>query len=135
MAELTVGIKGEKSVAVTNENTALMMGSGSLRVFATPAMIALCEGCCAQSVESALDLEMTTVGTKVDIEHIASSPVGAPILCRSTLVAVDGRKLEFEVEVYDNEKLIGKGRHTRCIVNAKQFFDKTYANVKKRITE
>ena len=112
MTELKVGMKGEKSVAVTNENTALMMGSGSLR-----------------------DLDMTTVGTKVDIEHIASSPVGAPILCRSTLTAVDGRKLEFEVEVYDNEKLIGKGKHTRFIVNAKKFFDKTYANVKKRITE
>jgi predicted thioesterase len=135
MSEITIGLTNEKSVAVTIENTAVSMGSGTLRVFATPAMIALCEGCCAETVEDLLGEGMTSVGTKVDIEHIASSPVGAPILCRSTLTAVDGRKLEFEVEVYDNEKLIGKGKHTRFIVNAKKFFDKTYANVKKRITE
>lgn len=135
MTELTIGMKGEKSIAVTIGNTALAMGSGTLRVFATPAMIALCEGCCAESVESVLDAGMTTVGTKVDVEHVAASPVGAPVLCRSTLITVDGRKLEFEVEVYDNEKLIGKGTHTRFIVDAEKFVAKTYANVKKRITE
>lgn len=135
MKEIKPGIKGEKSVAVTIDNTALAVGSGTLRVFSTPAMIALCEGCCAESVESFLGAGVTTVGTKVDVEHIAPSPEGAPILCRSKLVAVDGRKLDFEVEVYDNLRMIGKGTHARYIVDADKFTAKAYENVKKRISE
>lgn len=127
MSPLSPGITGEKTVAVTIENTAIAMGSGTLRVFATPAMIALCEGCCAESVEALLDSGMTSVGTKVDIEHLAASPMGASILCKSKLVAVDNRRLDFEVEVYDNVGLIGKGKHTRFTVDADRFVQKTYA--------
>ncbi|MBQ3329624.1 MAG: thioesterase family protein [Ruminococcus sp.] len=129
MPQPSPGITNEKSVAVMMENTALAMGSGTLRVFATPAMIALCEGCCAESVEDLLDEGMTSVGVKVDIEHLAASPLGASILCKSRLVAVDGRKLDFEVEIYDNVDLIGKGRHTRFIVDAERFVTKTYAKL------
>ena len=129
MPQLSPGITNEKSVAVTLANTALAMGSGTLRVFATPAMIALCEGCCAESVEDLLDDGMTSVGTKVEIEHLAASPLGASILCKSRLVAVDGRKLDFEVEVYDNVGLIGKGEHTRFIVDAERFVNKTYSKI------
>ena len=129
MPQLSPGITNEKSVAVTLANTALAMGSGTLRVFATPAMIALCEGCCAESVEDLLDDGMTSVGTKVEIEHLAASPLGASILCKSRLVAVDGRRLDFEVEVYDNVGLIGKGEHTRFIVDAERFVNKTYSKI------
>ena len=129
MPQPSPGITNEKSVAVMMENTALAMGSGTLRVFATPAMIALCEGCCAESVEDLLDEGMTSVGVKVDIEHLAASPLGASILCKSRLVAVDGRTLDFEVEIYDNVDLIGKGRHTRFIVDAERFVTKTYAKL------
>ena len=131
MPSITPGITNEKSVAVIIENTALAMGSGTLRVFATPAMIALCEGCCAESVEDQLDEGMTSVGTKVDIEHVAASPLGASILCKSKLVAVDGRRLDFEVEVFDNAGSIGKGKHTRFIVDADKFVTKTYAKLGK----
>lgn len=131
MSEITIGLTNEKSVAVTIENTAISMGSGTLRVFATPAMIALCEGCCAETVEDLLGEGMTSVGTKVDIEHLAASPIGASILCKSKIVAVDGRRLDFEVEVYDNVGLIGKGRHTRFIVDAEKFVNKTYAKLNK----
>jgi len=130
MSELTVGITGEKSVAVTIENTALAMGSGTLRVLATPAMIALIEGCCAESVEDMLDEGMTTVGTNVNAAHIAASPLGVSILCKSRLVAVDGRRLDFEAEVYDSRELIGKAKHTRFIVDAEKFLNKTYTKVK-----
>ncbi|MBQ3284882.1 MAG: thioesterase family protein [Ruminococcus sp.] len=129
MPPLSPGITNEKSVAVTLANTALAMGSGTLRVFATPAMIALCEGCCAESIEDLLDEGMTSVGIKVDIEHIAASPLGASILCKSRLITVDGRRLDFEVEVYDNADLIGKGRHTRFIVDADRFVNKTYSKL------
>ena len=131
MSEITIGLTNEKSVAVTIENTAVSMGSGTLRVFATPAMIALCEGCCAETVEDLLGEGMTSVGTKVDIEHLAASPIGASILCKSKIVAVDGRRLDFEVEVYDNVGLIGKGKHTRFIVDAEKFVNKTYAKLNK----
>ena len=128
--EITTGITGEKSVAVKIENTALAMGSGTLRVFATPAMIALIEGCCAESVENMLPQGITTVGTKIEVEHLAASPLGASILCKSKLTAYDGRRLDFEVEVFDNAGLIGKGTHTRFTVNAQRFIDKAYSKPK-----
>ena len=130
MPNITPGITGEKSIAVTIENTALAMGSGTLRVLATPAMIALVEGCCAESVEDMLDEGLTTVGTNVNAAHIAASPLGVSILCKSRLVAVDGRRLDFEAEVYDSKELIGKAKHTRFIVDAEKFLNKTYAKVK-----
>ena len=131
MSELTIGLTNEKSVAVTIENTAIAMGSGTLRVFATPSMIALIEGCCAESVEDRLGEGITSVGTKVDVEHLAASPIGASILCKSKLVACDGRRLDFEVEVFDNNGLIGKGTHTRFTVDADKFVSKTYAKLTK----
>ena len=131
MSELTIGLTNEKSVAVTIENTAIAMGSGTLRVFATPSMIALIEGCCAESVEDRLGEGITSVGTKVEVEHLAASPIGASILCKSKLVACDGRRLDFEVEVFDNNGLIGKGTHTRFTVDADKFVSKTYAKLTK----
>ena len=131
MSELTIGLTNEKSVAVTIENTAIAMGSGTLRVFSTPSMIALIEGCCAESVEDRLGEGITSVGTKVEVEHLAASPIGASILCKSKLVACDGRRLDFEIEVFDNNGLIGKGKHTRFTVDADKFVSKTYAKLTK----
>ena len=73
---LTTGIHGEQSVAVTNENTAKTMGSGTLDVFATPALVALAEKTCWMSVAEALDEGCGTVGTKLELEHTAPTPVG-----------------------------------------------------------
>ena len=131
MPNITPGITGEKSTAVVMENTALAMGSGELRVFATPAMIALVEGCCAESVEELLDEGITSVGTQVNIEHLSASPVGAGIVCKSVLTVCDGRRLVFNVEVYDNAGLIGKGSHTRFTVKSDSFLSKTYAKLEK----
>ncbi len=131
MSEIKAGITGEKSVAVTTENTAVAMGSGTLRVFATPAMIALIEGCCAESVEELLDEGITSVGTQVNIDHLSASPLGAGIVCKSRLTAFDGRRLDFEVEVYDNVGLVGKGTHTRFTVKADSFLKKTNAKLMK----
>lgn len=127
MPDIKAGIIGEKSVAVTIDNTAVAMGSGTLRVFATPAMIALIEGCCAESVEDLLGEGITSVGTAVNIEHLSASPLGAGIFCKSTLTAFDGRRLDFSVEVYDNAGLIGRGTHTRFTVKAESFLKKAYA--------
>ena len=131
MSNITPGLTGEKSVAVTMENTAVAMGSGTLRVFATPAMIALIEGCCAESVEELLGEGITSVGTNVNIDHLAASPLGAGIVCKSNLTAFDGRKLDFAVEVFDNAGLIGKGTHTRFTVKADSFLKKANAKLDK----
>ncbi len=131
MNEIKPGITGEKSVAVVMENTAIAMGSGTLRVFATPAMIALVEGCCAESVEELLGDGITSVGTQIHIDHLSASPVGAGIVCKSRLVAYDGRRLDFEAEVFDNAGLIGKGTHTRYTVKADSFLKKANAKLEK----
>ena len=131
MTPITPGITGEKSTAVMMDSTALAMGSGTLRVFATPAMIALIEGCCAESVEDLLGEGITSVGTAVNIEHLSASPVGAGIVCKSVLTAFDGRRLDFSVEVFDNAGLIGKGAHTRYTVKADSFMKKANAKLEK----
>lgn len=129
MTNITPGIKGESSTAVTIDSTAVAMGSGELSVFATPAMIALVEGCCAESIEDLLDEGVSTVGARIDAEHLSPSPVGAGIVCKSVLTAVDGRKLDFTFEVYDNAGLIGRGTHTRYTVKDDSFMQKCEAKL------
>ena len=90
--KLETGICGEQSVRVSAENTAKTMGSGTLDVFATPALVALAEKTCWQSVAPALEAGSGTVGTKLELEHTAPTPVGMTVTCHSELVAVDGGK-------------------------------------------
>ena len=121
---LEIGITNTKELIVTKENTALALGSGTLEVFATPAMIALMEGTAAESVEAFLEEGQTTVGTALDVKHLAASPIDMPIHCESELIAVDGRALTFNVATYDKAGKIGEGTHSRFIVDAKKFFTK-----------
>ncbi len=101
---LEAGIRGEQSVAVTSENTAKTMGSGTLDVFATPALVALAEKTCWMSVAAALEAGSGTVGTRLELEHTAPTPVGMTVTCESELVAVEGRKLVFKVSLHDEKK-------------------------------
>ena len=100
---LETGIRGRQSVAVTPENTAKTMGSGTLNVFATPALVALAEKTCWMSVADALDEGCGSVGTKLELEHTAPTPVGMTVTCESELTAVEGRKLVFKVSLYDEK--------------------------------
>ena len=108
---LTVGIKGEQSQLVTNENTAKTMGSGTLDVFATPALVALAEKTCWMSVAGELDEGCGSVGTKLELEH----------------TAVEGRKLVFKVSLQDEKGPVGGGVHERFIVNDAKFATKAQA--------
>ena len=123
---MDIGIQNEHSIQVTEERTAKAMGSGTLAVFATPAMIALMEQTAAESVENLLGDGMTSVGTLMNAEHLAATPVGMKVTCRSILTAVDGRKLTFEIEAFDEVGLIGKAHHQRFAVAAERFLEKTY---------
>ena len=122
---LKTGVKGHQELVVTQELTAKNMGSGVMDVFATPAMLSLMEKTAFTSVAEYLNEGCGSVGTKVDIEHVASSPVGMKITCDSELIEVEGRKLVFKVEAYDEKGLIGKGTHERFIVENKKFQEKT----------
>ena len=102
---LETGIRGEQSVLVTAANTAKTMGSGPLEVFATPALVALAEKTCWMSVADALDEGSGSVGTKLELEHTAPTPVGMSVTCESELVAVEGRKLTFKVALHDEKAL------------------------------
>ena len=108
---MEAGIKNEKSIVVTEDVTASKVGSGLLPVYATPSMIALMEGTCAESVQSELAEGEGTVGVSV----------GMKVRCESLLKEVNGKKLVFEVNVYDEKGLIGTGTHKRAIINNEAF--------------
>ena len=118
---MEAGIKNEKSIVVTDEVTASKVGSGLLPVYATPSMIALMEGTCAESVQPYLAEGEGTVGVADDIKHIAATPVGMTVRCESLLKEVNGKKLVFEVNVYDEKGLVGTGIHKRAIINNEAF--------------
>lgn len=115
------GIKFSIERTVTPEMTARVMGSGTLDVFATPAMIALIEETAWKSVSNHLDDGQATVGTNLKIEHIAPTPVGMKVTCNTELTEVDGRRLVFNVSVSDDKGEIGRGTHERFIINEKKF--------------
>ena len=124
---LETGIRGEQSVLVTAANTAKTMGSGTLDVFATPALVALAEKTCWMSVADALGEGNGSVGTKLELEHTAPTPVGMTVTCESELVAVEGRKLTFKVALHDEKGPVGGGTHERFVVNDAKFAAKAEA--------
>ena len=123
--EIKIGMIGEVTETVTLANTAEAVGSGSLKVFATPAMIALMEKASCRAIENLLDEATTTVGTLINVEHLSATPVGMTVTVKSTVTEVDGRKICFNVEAFDEVGLIGKGKHERFVVFAEKFMQKT----------
>ncbi|MBQ8614446.1 MAG: thioesterase family protein [Ruminiclostridium sp.] len=117
-------MRGQQSEIVTNDKTAAEMGSGTLPVYATPAMIALMEKTAMLSVAAELSEGEATVGTKLEISHLAACGLGSKINCESTLAEIDRKRLVFEVCAYEGETLIGKGIHERFIINTEKFMSK-----------
>lgn len=118
------GLCHSETLVVEHKDTAAVYGSGSLEVFATPAMIALMEKTCLESVNSKLEEGNTTVGISVNIKHLKASPIGAMIRCDSKLIEVDRRRLVFEVRCFEGDTLIGEGVHERFIVDSEKFMGK-----------
>ncbi len=121
---IATGIKGTRTVEVTDDNTAETVGSGTLRVFATPAMIALIEATASLSVAPYLEEGTSTVGTHLDVAHSAATPVGMEVTCETELVEVDRRRLVFSVTVRDPVGEVGSGTHERFIVDDARFMSK-----------
>ena len=131
---LEAGIRGEQSVAVTSENTAKTMGSGTLDVFATPALVALAEKTCWMSVAAALDEGCGTVGTRLELEHSAPTPVGMTVRATATVTGVseNGKLITFRVEASDDWGPIGEGTHTRAIIANERFLQKCNSKLTER---
>ena len=127
MKELTIGLKGHAETVVTEQNTAAAMGSGMLPVFATPAMLALMENAAACSVQPYLDEGQGSVGTRLEVSHLAATPIGLPVRAESELIAVDRRKLRFAVRAWGGEELIGEGEHERFVIDNQRFLEKALA--------
>ncbi|MGZ4142307.1 MAG: thioesterase family protein [Actinomycetota bacterium] len=118
---LTTGLMGEARRVVTDELTAIHMGSGDVPVFGTPALLALIEEAAVAAVHDALPDGSTSVGARIELEHLAPSRVGVEVRALARLVAVDGRALTFECEAYEGDKLIGRATHRRIIVERARF--------------
>ena len=121
---LAPGIKGREKITVDESKTAAALGSGILPVFATPALIALMEKACADSVQPFLPLEESTVGILINVKHTAATPLNMEVHCESELIEIDKRRLIFQVKAYDEKGIIGEGVHERFIVNKTSFMDK-----------
>jgi predicted thioesterase len=118
---LSAGLAGEARRVVTEDLTAIRLGSGDVPVFGTPALLALMEEAAVAAVHGALPDGATTVGSHVELDHLAPSRVGVEVRALATLTAVEGRALTFECEAYEGDKPIGRASHRRMIVDREKF--------------
>lgn len=118
------GMNATLTELVGEENTAEKIGSGSLPVYATPAMIALIERCAVKTLKGHLPEGSTTVGTRLAIDHVSATPMGMEVSCRCTLSKIDRKRFVFDVLVEDEAGVIGKGSHERFLVEAAPFLSK-----------
>jgi len=121
---LKTGLLGESRTVVSETNSAITHGSGSIPVFATPVMIALMENAALNSVQPYLEEGQTTVGIKISSSHIAATPMGMEVIAKSELTETDGKRLIFKVEAFDATEKIGEGIHERFIINIEKFMKK-----------
>ena len=128
---LVEGLKGQQEIVVTEEVSAQQVGSGTLPVFATPAMISLMENTAYKSVAEYLEEGYGTVGTLMNVSHVAATPVGMKVTCETELIKVDGRALTFCVKAYDECGLIGDGMHERFVIMEEKFLAKTNSKLEK----
>lgn len=121
---LDVGLTGTAQIAVTEATTALALGSGSVPVYATPALVALLEGAAVNALKPSLEAGKTSVGTRIDVSHLAATPIGMIVRAQATLSAIDGRRLVFEVIAHDEVEQIAEGVHERVLVDEQRFLER-----------
>ncbi len=119
--QIPVGLTGEASITVATELTAQHLGSGAVAVFATPEMVRLMEHAAVNGLEPYLTPGQQSVGTIVNVKHLAATPVGATVTARAELVSIEGRRLLFKVWAHDESDLIGEGLHERALIDLAKF--------------
>src|SRR6267378_2762726 len=121
LSRLRPGLRGEAFLTVGEEHTAPRVGSGAIHVLATPVMINLIEAAALAAVEERLPPGHQSLGTLLNVRHIAATPVGMRVRAVATVQRVDGRTIYFTVEAHDERELIGEGTHERVVVNVAKF--------------
>ncbi|MBB6481185.1 thioesterase family protein [Spirochaeta isovalerica] len=124
MSEFKTGLTYETKRIVADSDTAAQFGSGGIAVFATPMMVGIMENAAMNCVGPYLEEGQTTVGTHLDVKHLAATPVGMEVRARAELLEIDGRRLRFKVEAFDQKEKIGEGFHERFIINTDKFLKK-----------
>jgi fluoroacetyl-CoA thioesterase len=121
MTEILPGLSAELEHVVTADDTASRWGSGLVPVFSTPALVGLMESAAVRALEGNLQPGQTSVGTHIDVRHLAATPVGMKVRTKAGLTAVDGRKLVFKIQAWDDVELIGEADHERFVVDEAKF--------------
>jgi fluoroacetyl-CoA thioesterase len=119
--QFPIGLAGEARITVTNEVTAKHLGSGTMAVFATPEMVRLMERAAVAALADHLEPGQQSVGTLINVRHLAAAPVGAVIVAQAELIGIEGRRLTFRVSATDGIDIIGDGLHQRAIIDLAQF--------------
>ena len=119
--DIRPGLSGSVDLVVGEEHTAPRIGSGKVRVLATPVMINLIEAAALAAIEHLLPPGYQSLGTLLDVRHIAATPVGMRVSAKAVVVGVEGRTIRFEVSARDEKELIGQGKHERVVVNVAKF--------------
>jgi fluoroacetyl-CoA thioesterase len=130
MSELAPGLTAEHKHTVTDADTASKWGSGLVPVFSTPALVGLMESAAVAALSGCISPGQTTVGGHIDVRHLASTPVGMQVRARAMLTAVEGRRLVFKIQAWDEVELIGEAEHERYIVDEVRFLGRVQAKVK-----
>ncbi|MFG2076056.1 thioesterase family protein [Nonomuraea maritima] len=118
---LVPGLRAQLVIAVEMEDTAKKVGSGDVPVLATPRLLALAEAATVRAVERHLEAGRTSVGTRVELEHLAASPLGSRVQVGVELTEIDGRRLVFAFEAHDDHSVVGKGTIERMVVDRARF--------------
>jgi predicted thioesterase len=121
MPNIPIGTRAEQKLLVTSETAITFLGAEGPRVLSTPHMIGRMELTCRDAVLPFLEAGFDTVGTHVDVYHLAAAPIGAVVTFTAEVAAVDGRRLQFRVEAWDEKEKIGEGTHERAIINVAKF--------------
>jgi fluoroacetyl-CoA thioesterase len=129
MDKLTPGLTGETETTVTESNTAARLGSGVVPVFGTPALVGLMEGAAIRALADRLPSGQTSVGGRIDVRHLAPTPVGMRVHARAELLEVEGRRLVFHIEAWDEAEQIGAATHERFVVDEERFVAKAQAKL------
>ena len=121
LSALKEGLTGSANIIVGEEHTAPSIGSGRVRVLATPVMINLMEAAALDAIERLLPPGHQSLGTHLNVGHYAATPVGMGLRASAVVTRVDGRTIEFRVEAFDDKERVGDGTHTRVVVNVERF--------------
>lgn len=124
--ELAPGLTGKVETTVTQADLALTLGSGDVTVLGTPRMIALAEAATVDAIAAALEEGKTSVGTRVDVRHLAATPEGREVRAEAELVSADGNALTFAVTVHDAKGKVAEGTVERFIVDRAKFIARAY---------